>query len=84
MDWLSRMEGKIFQDKLVLLMAATPGGRGGQSVLGHLAAIIPFWGAKLVGPFSLPMFQENFKGDSLSEPFDSELKSKIQELESAI
>ena len=83
-DWLSRMEGKTFQDKPVLLMAATPGGRGGQSVLGHLSAIIPFWGAKLVGPFSLPVFQENYNGDSVNEPFDSELKSKVQELESAI
>lgn len=84
MDWLSRMEGKTFQDKPVLLMAATPGGRGGQSVLGHLSAIIPYWGAKLIGPFSLPVFQENYNGDSLNEPFDSDLKSKIKELESAI
>ena len=54
LDWLSRMEGKIFQDKPVLLMATSPGGRGGQTVLGHLSTVIPFWGAKLVGTFSLP------------------------------
>lgn len=83
-DWLSRTGGKTFQEKPVLLMAATPGGRGGQSVLGHLSAVIPFWGAKLIGPFSLPVFQENFLVDRLKEPFDSELKSKIKELEEAI
>ena len=83
-DWLSRMEGKIFQDKPVLLMAATPGGRGGQSVLGHLSAIIPFWGAKLIGPFSLPVFHENFKEDSLNQPLDSDLQKLLSELESAI
>ena len=84
MDWLSRMEGKTFQEKPVLLMSATPGGRGGQSVLGHLSSIIPYWGAKLVGPFSLPTFHENFSGDSMNAPLESELKEKIQELEAAI
>jgi NAD(P)H-dependent FMN reductase len=84
MDWLSRMEGKIFQNKPVLLMATSPGGRGGKSVLDHLSVIIPFWGAQLIGPFSLPVFKENFGESSLNEPFDSELKSRIKELESAI
>jgi NAD(P)H-dependent FMN reductase len=84
MDWISRMEGKIFQDKPVLLMATSPGGRGGKSVLEHLSSIIPFWGAKVIGPFSLPVFKENFGEGSLNEPFNSELKSKIHELETAI
>lgn len=83
-DWLSRTGGKTFQNKPVLLMSATPGGRGGQSVLGHLSNVIPFWGAQLIGPFGLPVFHENFLGDGLKEPFDSELKSKINELENAI
>ena len=83
-DWLSRTGGKTFQEKPVLLMAATPGGRGGQSVLGHLSAVIPFWGAQLIGPFSLPVFHENFLGKGLKEPFGSELKSKTKELEAAI
>ena len=60
------------------LMSATPGGRGGQSVLGHLSSIIQYWGAKLVGPFSLPTFHENFGGDSMNAPLESELKEKIQ------
>lgn len=83
-DWLSRTSGKTFQEKPVLLMTATPGGRGGQSVLGHLSSVIPFWGAKLIGPFSLPVFQDNFLENRLNEPFDSELKSKIKELKDAI
>lgn len=82
-DWLSRMEGKIFQDKPILLMAASPGGRGGQSVLGHLATVLPFWGAKLIGPFSLPLFQENFNDGSVNEPLDSILKKLVADLESA-
>lgn len=83
-DWLSRMEGKTFQDKPVLLMATSPGGRGGQSVLDHLSAVMPYWGAKLVGPFSLPSFHQNYAGGKVSEPFDSQLKTLVKEFESAI
>lgn len=84
MDWLSRMEGKIFQDKPVLLMATSPGGRGGKSVLDHLSSIIPFWGAKLVGPFSLPKFNETFTASGLASPFDEELEQLISEFEQAV
>lgn len=84
MDWLSRMEGKIFQDKPVLLMATSPGGRGGKSVLDHLSSIIPFWGAKLVGPFSLPKFNETFTESGLASPFDEELEQLISEFEQAV
>ena len=77
LDWISRMEGKIFQDKPVLLMAASPGGRGGQSVLNHLSAIMPFWGATVIGPFSLPRFNDNFKDGKI---VDSELNSILAKL----
>merc|ERR1712176_681095 len=33
-DWVSRVEQKTFLGKPMLLMAASPGGRGGASVLG--------------------------------------------------
>ena len=32
-DWCSRINAKVFQDKPMLLMATSPGGRGGASVL---------------------------------------------------
>ena len=85
LDWISRMEGKIFQDKPVLLMATSPGGRGGQSVLGHLSGVMPFWGAKVIGPFSLPRFHDNFKGGKIVDPkLDDQLKGLVKELESAL
>lgn len=85
LDWLSRMEGKIFQDKPVLLMAASPGGRGGQSVLNHLSGVMPFWGAKLIGPFSLPKFGEHFQNGNIIEPeLDGKLRSLVGELESTL
>ncbi len=81
LDWVSRMEGKIFQDKPVLLMATSPGASGGQTVLNHLSGVLPFWGAQLVGTFSLPKFGENFSDGKItnSELADS-LKSRIKEL----
>ncbi len=77
LDWISRMEGKIFQGKPVLLMATSPGGRGGQSVLSHLSAVMPFWGAELIGSFSLPKFGENFSDGKIS---DAELELQLNEL----
>ena len=76
LDWISRTGGQTFQDKPVLLMAASPGGRGGASVLEHLAATIPYRGADLVGTFSLPKFGENF---SEGKFVNDELKSQLHE-----
>lgn len=84
MDWLSRMEGSIFQEKPVLLMSASPGGRGGKSVLDHLSSVIPFWGAKLVGPFSLPKFYDNFTEKGLSSELDRELKKLVTDFEKTL
>ncbi|MBL4586648.1 MAG: NAD(P)H-dependent oxidoreductase [Flavobacteriales bacterium] len=77
MDWLSRMEGKIFQEKPVVLMATSPGGRGGATVLAHLKTVLPFWGADVVGSFSLPQFQKNFVDGKLESEFDTELQKTI-------
>lgn len=85
MDWLSRMEGSIFQNKPLLLMAVSPGGRGGASVLQHLSGIIPFWGAKVTGTFSLPRFGDTFKeGRIQDQELDTALKEEIVKLVSEL
>ena len=84
MDWLSRTDGKIFQEKPVLLIAASPGGRGGSSVLNHLSSIIPFWGAKLVGPFSFPRFHQNLVDGEMNAELNASLEMHIGELIEAI
>ena len=84
LDWLSRTEGKIFQDKPLLLMATSPGGRGGQSVLEHLSAVLPYWGAKVVGPFSLPSFQTNLVDGKLAHEFQPTLQIHVNELLKAL
>ena len=61
-DWVSRIPGrKIFDNKPLLLMATSPGGRGGAGVLEIATARFPRDSAQLVGVFSLSAFYDNFK-----------------------
>lgn len=60
-DWLSRVESKFFKGIRVFLMATSPGSRGGIGVLEAARARFPIHGADIVGQFSLPFFDENFK-----------------------
>ncbi len=60
LDWTSRINGKNFQDKPMVLLATSPGGRGGASVLEIAKNRFPFQGAQVKGTFSLPSFYENF------------------------
>ncbi len=45
-DWSSRVERNVFRDKPLLLMATSPGGRGGATVLNAAATSFPHMGAK--------------------------------------
>ena len=60
MDWASRLEGKLWADKPMFLLATSPGARGGASVLEMAAARFPFNGGVVKATFSLPGFHENF------------------------
>lgn len=87
LDWMSRFEGKIFQEKPVLWMATTPGKNGGQTNLKHVAELTPWWGGKLVATFSLPRFNETFDAESgtLREAdHRAELTAAAKALEAAV
>lgn len=73
-DWMSRIEGKTFFGKPLLLMATSPGGRGGMSVLAIAKDRFPRHGANIVEVFSLPHFNDNFSG---GEVVNSELKEEL-------
>lgn len=60
LDWTSRINPKNFQNKPMLLLATSPGPRGGASVLEMAQNRFPYQGAQLKGTFSLPSFYENF------------------------
>lgn len=64
-DWLSRINGKVWREKPLLLLATSPGGRGGQTVLNIAAGSFPHMGAKITGTLSIPSFYDNFKEGAL-------------------
>lgn len=80
-DWSSRIEKDVFQHKPMLLLATSPGGRGGSSVLGIAETLFPRYGAEIKATFSLPAFGSNFdlKENRISNPeLDQQLRDIIQ------
>ncbi len=81
LDWASRIDAKTFQQKPMLLLATSPGARGGGSVLDIATKRFPFQGAEVKGSFSLPSFYDNFKdGKITNKILDSDLKKIIHEI----
>lgn len=76
-DWLSRLEGKVWRNKPMLLLSCSPGPRGGQSVLEIALTRFPYMGANIVGSMAFPSFFENFKEEEIVNPT---LKNKLLEL----
>lgn len=84
-DWLTRIEGKIFFDKPMLLMATSPGERGGLTALEIAKARFPFHDANIIETFSLPLFGENFKnGKIVNEDFNEQLKNSVKQFQKSI
>lgn len=73
-DWMSRIRKDVFHDKPMLLMATSPGARGGQSVLEIAQSNLPRYGANIKAVFSLPVFHENF--DTLNHRIALEEKDR--------
>ena len=85
-DWTSRLEGKLWDDKPMLLLSASPGGRGGATVLAAAAGTFPFMGADIVGTLSIPKFQENFSPSVglNNDALKAELLDKLEALQKSI
>jgi chromate reductase, NAD(P)H dehydrogenase (quinone) len=77
-DWISRINGKTFQEKPMLLLATSPGPRGGATVLEIAKNRFPFQGGVIKGSFSLPSFGANF--DSENGIIDTDLKNQLLEI----
>ena len=84
-DWMSRIEGKTFFDKPMLLMATSPGGRGGESVLNIAKDRFPRHDANIIEIYSLPFFGDNFsKGKIIDEELNLQLKNAVKQFESSL
>jgi len=81
LDWISRMEGSMWEDKSILLLATSPGKRGGKSVLDIASNSFKFFTKGDIYSFSLPSFNENFTeadgiiDKTLAAEFDKQLKA---------
>jgi NTP pyrophosphatase (non-canonical NTP hydrolase) len=78
LDWMSRINAKTFQEKEMLLLATSPGARGGSSVLDIATKRFPFQGGIVKGSFSLPSFYENF--DVVNGIINPEYKKQLLEI----
>ncbi|WP_374400699.1 NADPH-dependent FMN reductase [Flavobacterium sp.] len=78
LDWTSRINAKTFQEKPMLLLATSPGVRGGSSVLEIASKRFPFQGGIVKGSFSLPSFYENF--DVVNGIIHPEYKNQLLEI----
>lgn len=83
LDWTSRINAKTFQEKPMLLLATSPGARGGSSVLDIATKRFPFQGGMVKGSFSLPSFNDNFdiKKGITNEELKKQLLQIINEIE---
>jgi len=59
-DWMSRLEGSVWQEKPMLLLATSPGGRGAKSVLATAEGGYRRGNKSTIASFSLPAFGQNF------------------------
>lgn len=84
-DWLSRIEGNVWRNKPMLLLATSPGARGGQSVLEIALGRFPYQGAKIVSSMSFPSFYDNFiENEIVNSELKLSLLTKVQEFEKTL
>jgi len=84
-DWSTRIENNFFRDKPLLLMATSPGGRGGQTVLELGVQSFSRMGTKKIVSFSLPSFYDNFKeGKIVQQDLLASLKEQVHKFENFV
>ncbi len=79
-DWVSRIDTSVYQNKPVVMLATSPGGRGGSNILGIAASGAIHFGGKVVATVSIPKFYENFDGEKnclTNAELDGELKQAV-------
>lgn len=66
-DWTSRIDRAVFGNNPLLLLATSPGGRGGKTVLETATAAYSRMNENVVVPFSLPSFSQNFSEEGIKD-----------------
>lgn len=82
-DWCSRIDMKVFQNKSVVFLSASPGPGGAASVLAAATGSAPYFAAQLKGSLSVPDFQKNFDSDAkrmTNDELNTQLKRLVNSL----
>lgn len=85
-DWISRIEKDVWANKPMFLLATSPGGRGGKSVLDIAVNKFKFMNQNTIVDFSLPSFDQNFSEEKgiLNEELLSNFNAQLTTFESAL
>lgn len=84
-DWLSRIDGKVWRNKPMILLSTSPGARGGKSVMEIALGRFPFNGGNIIGSMTFPLFNENFKeGSVVNKEYNKKLIGLSKSLMDAI
>lgn len=85
-DWMSRISGKVFQEKPMLLLSTSPGPRGGITVLNAALERWPYMGAVIKGSMSFLEFYNNFNAENgiVNENLKADLLKEIENVEAAL
>jgi len=82
-DWVSRLDKKVFQDKPMVMLATSPGARGGASVLAAATDSAPRFGGHVKASLAIPGFYQNFdveRGMLKNEDLRTKLKTAVNSL----
>jgi NAD(P)H-dependent FMN reductase len=74
LDWLSRIDQRIFRGKPVLLLSTSPGKNGGASSLAIMGELLPRWGGVVAACYSLPSFSHTYDAarQTITDPSEAE------------
>ena len=77
-DWMSRIDAKVFQGKPMCALAASPGERGGATVLQAFELSASYFGAEVKGTLSVGSFYERFDSGA-KQMKDAETERSLRE-----
>jgi len=89
LDWASRAREKmdVWQGKPMLLLATSPGARGGASVYGLAEGFFPYMAADIIAVMKLPRYYENFdvqNGGITDSNLNDEFQGVITQFQSTL
>jgi NAD(P)H-dependent FMN reductase len=77
-DWTSRINSRVYQNRPMLMLSASPGAGGARNVLASAQASAPHFAADLKGCISVPSFYDNFDVEN-NEVTNEDIKQELQQ-----